>query len=102
MTRRNVDLRELVEVAQEWARDAGAVTLEYFGRRLDTEIKGDGTPVTVADRAAERLLRERIQSRFPHDGILGEEFGETNVGARVRWILDPIDGTRSFMRGVPL
>lgn len=102
MTLGSVGLRELMEVAQEWARDAGALTLEYFGGPLDTETKGDGTPVTVADRAAEGLLRERIQSHYPHHGILGEEFGETNVGARVRWILDPIDGTRSFMRGVPL
>ncbi len=102
MTRKDVSLRELLEVAQEWAREAGAVTLEHFGGILDSETKLDGTPVTVADRAAERLLRDRIQLRYPGHGILGEEFGETNPTSRVRWILDPIDGTRSFMRGVPL
>ncbi len=98
----NETLSELLGVAQEWARAAGDVTLEHFGGILDVDTKGDGTPVTEADRAAETLLRERILERYPHHGILGEEFGETNPGARVRWILDPIDGTRSFMRGVPL
>jgi histidinol phosphatase-like enzyme (inositol monophosphatase family) len=58
--------------------------------------------VTVADREAEELLRDRIEGRFPGHGILGEEFGESPARVPVRWILDPIDGTRSFMRGVPL
>jgi histidinol-phosphatase len=66
------------------------------------DAKGDGTPVTIADREAEALIRSRIESRFPEHSILGEEYGESNEGARVRWILDPIDATRSFMRGVPL
>lgn len=92
----------LLSLAQELAVEAGSVTLETFGSVLAAETKGDGTPVTVADRAAERLLRERILTRFPHHGILGEEFGEENTGAAIRWILDPIDGTRSFVRGVPL
>jgi histidinol phosphatase-like enzyme (inositol monophosphatase family) len=86
----------------EIAQEAGAVTLEFFGTVLASDTKGDGTPVTDADRNAERLLRERIEARFPQHGILGEEFGETNPGASFRWILDPIDGTRSFIRGVPL
>jgi histidinol phosphatase-like enzyme (inositol monophosphatase family) len=92
----------LLSLAQELAVEAGSVTLEIFGSVLVAETKGDGTPVTIADRAAERLLRERILARFPHHGILGEEFGEENPGASIRWILDPIDGTRSFIRGVPL
>ncbi len=58
--------------------------------------------MTVADREAEELLRSSIQRDFPDHGILGEEFGELEPGARVRWILDPIDGTKSFVRGVPL
>ena len=86
----------------ELARDAGALTLGYFGGLVDHEAKRDGTPVTAADREAELLLRERIAHRFPDHGVLGEEGGETRPGARVRWILDPIDGTRSFMHGVPL
>lgn len=96
------ELAQLLHTAQSLATRAGAITLEHFGGVLAAERKGDGTPVTVADRAAESLIREGIQARYPDHGILGEEFGETNPGAPVRWILDPIDGTRSFMRGVPL
>ncbi|MBT8396180.1 MAG: inositol monophosphatase family protein [Gemmatimonadetes bacterium] len=96
------ELADLLQNALQWAREAGAVTLRHFGTALDSETKGDGTPVTVADRAAETLLRERIGAEYPHHGILGEEFGETNPGASVRWIVDPIDGTRSFVRGVPI
>ncbi len=85
------------------AREAGALTLEYFGsERLRTETKADGSPVTRADREAERLLVTRIRDAFPEDGILGEESGETPGKNARRWILDPIDGTKSFMRGVPL
>ena len=69
---------------------------------VDHEAKVDGTPVTIADREAERLVRDRVERRYPDHAILGEEFGESNEGARVRWILDPVDATRSFMRGVPL
>lgn len=93
---------ELGELAASWAQEAGRLTLGYFGGRVDSEAKGDGSPVTRADREAEALLRERIRERFPTHGILGEEFGEEQAGADIRWILDPIDGTRSFARGVPL
>jgi histidinol-phosphatase len=96
------ELEELLQVAQELARNAGSITLEHFGRVLSSRTKGDGTPVTEADVAAETYLREEILRRYPEHGILGEEFGETNPEASVRWILDPIDGTRSFMRGIPL
>ena len=94
--------RELA-FALEIAREAGALTLEHFGsERLEVETKGDGTPVTRADRAAEQLLVERIRAAFPDDGILGEESGETRGRSGRRWILDPIDGTKSFVHGVPL
>lgn len=96
------EVRELLGFAVELARIAGDHTLRYYGPSVDHTDKGDGSPVTVADREAEELLRERIAARFPGHGVLGEEHGESNPGARVRWILDPIDGTRSFMRGVPL
>lgn len=96
------ELGGLLEFAVELAREAGRATLAHFGERLSAVAKGDGTPVTVADRAAEAILRRQIQTRFPRDGILGEEFGEENPGAQRRWILDPIDGTRSFVCGVPL
>ncbi len=76
--------------------------MKYFGGIVSHDAKGDGSPVTVADREAEQLIRARIEQRWPEHSILGEEYGESNEGARVRWILDPIDATRSFMRGVPL
>ncbi len=84
------------------AREAGALTLDWFGsERLGVETKADGSPVTRADRAAEQLLAERIRAWFPDDGILGEETGETRGSSGRRWILDPIDGTKSFVHGVP-
>lgn len=93
--------RRLLDLAVSLAEEAGRVTLEHFGEALDPEIKSDGSPVTVADRDAEALLRERILAAHPTHGILGEEFGETNPDSPIRWILDPIDGTRSFVHGVP-
>ncbi|HEX5138177.1 MAG TPA: histidinol-phosphatase [Planctomycetota bacterium] len=85
------------------AREAGAATLHWFGsEHLGVETKGDGTPVTRADREAERILVERIRGTFPDDGILGEETGERRGASDRRWILDPIDGTKSFVHGVPL
>ena len=95
-------LRNLLEFAVEVAWRAGRVTLAHFQTGIAAEAKADASPVTVADREAERLARELIEARFPQDGILGEEFGATRPDAARRWILDPIDGTRSFVRGVPL
>lgn len=97
-----LEVGELLEAAEAWAVEAGELTLRYYGGRLEYEDKPDGTPVTVADRGAEQMLRERIGARFPDHGVLGEEYGESNPGARVRWVLDPVDATRSFMRGVPI
>src|SRR2546423_14775465 len=97
------DLSERLQLACEAAREAGILTLRYF-RRVDLQIdlKHDATPVTVADREAEQLLRKRINEVFPNDGILGEEFGEQQGTSGYRWVLDPIDGTKSFIHGVPL
>lgn len=95
-------VRELLASAEDFADQAGAVVLRYFGAVVPGQAKADGSPVTAADREAEALLRELIGRRYPEHGILGEEYGESTPGAPVRWILDPIDGTRSFMRGVPL
>jgi histidinol-phosphatase len=92
----------LMNAAAEVARLAGRVALEHFRRRVEVETKRDGSPVTVADRAAEQAARDWLTERFPNDGILGEEMGEVRQGAARRWILDPIDGTRTFVRGVPL
>jgi histidinol phosphatase-like enzyme (inositol monophosphatase family) len=95
------ELRELLDAATAFSHEAGALALRYYGGLVTHEDKRDGTPVTVADREAELLLRERIGHRFPDHAVLGEEMGETGAGARVRWILDPIDATRAFMHGVP-
>jgi histidinol phosphatase-like enzyme (inositol monophosphatase family) len=96
------ETKELLELATKLAIRAGELTLRYFGGLVDADAKGDGSPVTIADREAEQLIRKHVEGRFPEHSILGEEYGESNAGARVRWILDPIDGTRSFMHGVPL
>ncbi len=96
------ELRELLEFAEEIARLAGQSTLPHFHSGVQVESKADRSPVTVADREAERLLRTHIERRFPADGVVGEEYGTVREEAPRRWILDPIDGTRSFMRGVPL
>lgn len=90
-------------LAQSAARAAGQLTLHYFQRdNFDVERKADQSPVTVADREAEQLLREQIARQFPDDGIVGEEFGVSAGSSGYQWILDPIDGTKSFITGVPL
>jgi histidinol phosphatase-like enzyme (inositol monophosphatase family) len=84
-------------------RTENTETLEFFQRSdLEIERKADDSPVTVADREAEKLLRREILAAFPDDAIIGEEFGERAGDSGYRWILDPIDGTKSFVRGVPL
>jgi histidinol-phosphatase len=97
------DLHSRLEFAVRVAREAGDHTLRYFRLPdLEVESKADLSPVTRADREAETLLTERIRTAYPADGILGEELGETPSKNGCRWILDPIDGTRSFARGIPL
>jgi histidinol-phosphatase len=95
-------LEERLEFAVALARAAGEVALRHFQTGIAAELKADASPVTLADRAAERTMRELLRQRFPEDGIVGEEEGETGSEAPLRWILDPIDGTRTFLRGVPL
>jgi histidinol-phosphatase len=97
------DLQHRLELAVRAAREAGAISLEYFGAPdLTVHSKADASPVTEADRRGEQRIRELIGQAFPDDGFLGEEFGETSSSSGARWILDPIDGTKSFVRGVPL
>ncbi|MGD9634041.1 MAG: histidinol-phosphatase [Pirellulales bacterium] len=92
-----------LEAAVRWTREAGDLTLNYFRRSdLTVEFKADSSPVTIADRSAEELLRKRISERFPDDSILGEEFGAAVGSSGYQWVLDPIDGTKSFVHGVPL
>jgi len=94
--------RTLLEAVSDVAALAGAEALKHFRGRLDVEAKADGSPVTRADRDAERVVRAWVERHFPDDGILGEEFGETRPGAPRRWLVDPVDGTRAFVKGVPL
>jgi histidinol-phosphatase len=97
------EIAERLQFAVEIAREAGNGTLRYFRRPdLAVERKADFSPVTVADRSAEELLRERIGERFPEDAIIGEELGEQAGRSGFQWVLDPIDGTKSFIHGVPL
>jgi histidinol-phosphatase len=93
---------DLLAAAETLARLTGEVALRHYRARLTVERKADGSPVTVADREAERAARSWLQRSFPDDGILGEEFGEERPGARRRWLIDPIDGTKTFVRGAPL
>jgi histidinol phosphatase-like enzyme (inositol monophosphatase family) len=91
-----------LEAARELAMRTGRVALGHYRKGISVARKSDNSPVTDADRAAEQFAREWITQRFPDHGIVGEEFGEINPGARWRWFIDPIDGTRSFVAGVPL
>ena len=95
------ELKELLEFAVVLARGAGEITLNYFRKQPETSTKSDGSYVTIADREAEAYLRKHISERFPDDGIVGEEEGETEGRSGRRWILDPIDGTFAFVHGVP-
>ncbi len=92
----------LLEQAQLLAKKAGALTLRWFETGTEVMSKGDGSPVTQADRAAEQLLRDELERCFPTDAIVGEEFADTEGISGRTWIIDPIDGTQSFIRGVPL
>ena len=100
-----MNLIDYLNFATELAYDAGRLTLGYFGRDaegLGLERKADATPVTLADREAERLIRRRIEAHYPEHAVVGEEFGADDKDATHRWIVDPIDGTKAFVRGVPL
>ena len=97
------DLQERLEFAVGAARRAGELILGYYqSSDLVVDRKEDSSPVTAADRGAEKLLRDEITGEFPGDGVLGEELGERPSTNGYRWILDPIDGTKSFIHGVPL
>jgi histidinol-phosphatase len=97
------EINDRLGFANTIARQAGELTLHHYRTKgLAVERKGDGSPVTIADQGAEKLLRSLIAQRFPDDEILGEEFGTTAGTSGFQWILDPIDGTKSFVSGVPL
>ena len=93
------DLDRFKTFAKHLADISGSIIASYFRTHVSVDSKSDSSPVTIADKNAEELMREEIMTEFPEHGIVGEEFGEHNVGAEYKWILDPIDGTKSFISG---
>lgn len=91
-----------MDAVAEVARIAGDIAKGHYGRSPETRTKNDGSPVSIADINAERAAREWIERRFPEDGIIGEELPSVRESAARRWILDPIDGTYTFLQTVPL
>lgn len=90
------------KLAREITRHAGKIAWDHFEKEIAYEMKNDDTPVTVADKAAEIYLREQIGKQFPEDGVLGEEFPDHASSSGYKWIIDPIDATKNFIRGIPL
>jgi histidinol-phosphatase len=96
-----IDLDEAMQVALAAADAADDIAMRYFGGdALDVELKADESPVTVADREAEQAIRDVIRQRFPDHALFGEEYGREGEGDCL-WLIDPIDGTRSFIRSLP-
>ena len=103
MTASSSALTERLQLAIKIARQAGSLTLQYFQQdNYEVNHKADDSPVTVADQLAEQLLREQIRASFPTDAIVGEEYDTQEGSSDYCWVLDPIDGTKSFINGVPL
>jgi len=98
----NADWRTRYDLAVEAARKAGDLAREYYETTFEVEHKADNSPVTIADKAAEALIRETVSRAFPADGFLGEEYGDQSGSSGYRWVIDPIDGTKSFIRHIPL
>jgi histidinol phosphatase-like enzyme (inositol monophosphatase family) len=94
--------QELLATALEIGKGAAAIPMRYFRTGVAVEDKADESPVTIADRETETAIRREIERRYPSHGIVGEEFGRKDEDAEFTWIIDPIDGTRSFICGVPL
>lgn len=98
-----MNLKPVMDFTADLAYRAGRITLGYYNVGIRPDYKPDDTPVTAADRASETFIRAELGKKYPGSAILGEEFGETgSSGSAMRWIIDPIDGTKSFLRGVPL
>lgn len=96
------EAEELIPFIQHLAHESEKLILAYYRSHLTIEQKPDESPVTAADKQAEELMRSLIEKDFPQHGIIGEEFGEDRPDAEFTWVLDPIDGTKSFIAGTPL
>jgi histidinol phosphatase-like enzyme (inositol monophosphatase family) len=97
-----LQLDRFIAAAEATADIAAAVVRPFFRAGVTADLKSDESPVTVADRAAEQAMRSALSDRFPDHGILGEEYGLVRPDARLRWVLDPVDGTRAFITGRPM
>lgn len=95
------ELQVYAKFAAYVANQARPITLSYFRRLSKSELKADGSPVTIADQECELLIRQLVKRTYPEHGVLGEEYGAEGSGGTMRWIIDPIDGTKSFIAGVP-
>ncbi len=84
------------------AKLAGEVIMKYYSGDVRVELKGDETPVTAADREAEKVITKTIKSRFPEHSIMGEEFGSSAGDSEYTWIIDPVDGTKNYIRKIPM
>jgi histidinol-phosphatase len=98
----NPEWQTRYEAALDAARRAGQLALDYFNGAFAVELKADETPVTVADREAESLIRSALLGKFPNDSFLGEEHGDQPGSSGFRWIIDPVDATRNFVRNIPI
>ncbi len=97
-----MNLQPYLTFARQLAQRAGNITLEHYNKGIRHDLKADETPVTAADRATEQFIRGEIEKIYPTHAIVGEEYGEkAGAGNPFRWVIDPIDGTKSFIRGVP-
>ncbi|MBI4404259.1 MAG: hypothetical protein HY537_08865 [Deltaproteobacteria bacterium] len=96
------EFKQLLVHATQIAERASEITLSYFRQPLLIELKGDYSPVTIADKKTEEMIRKELERLFPSHNIVGEEFGKTNRSSDYVWTVDPIDGTLSFTRGIPL
>ncbi len=96
------DLTAWLSLALEMCNEADRLALRWYRREVPMTRKPDRTFVTEADRAIERLIRERVKAIYPAHGFVGEEYGDEEAAAGVRWYIDPIDGTHNFIRGIPL
>ena len=94
-----LDTEEFSKFANSLADDASKTSMHYFRNKIEIEIKDDESPVTLADKETEQVLRERIRKEYPEHGILGEEYENENINSEFLWVLDPIDGTRSYIAG---
>jgi histidinol phosphatase-like enzyme (inositol monophosphatase family) len=96
-----LDIRDFKKFMKLLIQKSNSIIRKYFQSQIAVEIKSDQTPVTIADKKVEEMMRELIMQHYPGHGILGEEFGNYQPEASYQWILDPIDGTKSFIHGMP-